>query len=418
VTTAESLASFQAIQMQLSGPVPDELYHRYVEFRPFVAGMFTSHSLRGRILNRALHHQHARIYNYDRSTIYGVFQKPTIDLTQHFLEFVHHDQGGRIFTYVITLDGLWRFTETGKEFGIDLLSKHTMHSNVSIYIAFSGEFFIRKLRKPPPTKEEREQDLPEDKVDAASVDLPAPEPQEQKTRSRSPVKEPNKDPRLYELIIDNDSGTYRPNAKKLYLLKEFMERNLPGLKVRTLDCQADEEKMNKMKNQQRERKKKGPQTTSQPNQSDSSISSSDEEKLGQRAASAGGGAMEKRTDQIRQKKEGIKTITSGQVGGAGEDTKTERGDAPIADSEGEEHQQSVTQEREPASREKIDSQAIQPDRELTNGQLSEKDDEMDHPQRQEEYQEPVLSEKMGEGNGDVQQPNATTSSHSQATATG
>jgi hypothetical protein len=319
VTTAEFLASFQAIQMQLSGPVPDELYHRYVEFKPFVAGMFTAHSLRGRILNRALRHQHARIYNYDRSTTYGVFQEPSIDTTKKFLEFVHHDQGGRIFTYVITLDGQWRFTETGKEFGIDLLSKHTMHSDVSIYIAFSGEFFIRKLKKPPPPKEEREQNLSEDKPDDASIDLPTAESPEQESQSRSSVKEPNKDPRLYELIIDNDSGTYRPNGKKLHLLREFMEKNLLGLKVRTLDCQADKEKMNKMKDQQRERKKKSRHITYQQNHSDSSISSSDEEKLDQRAAGVGGGTMGKKKDQMRQKKEGIRNITSGQVGAREED---------------------------------------------------------------------------------------------------
>jgi hypothetical protein len=277
--SAEILCSFQAIQMQLSGPVPNELYHRYVEFKPFVAGMFTAHSLRGRILNRALHHQHRRIYNYDHSTIYGVVPKPSIEMTKKFLEFVHHDQGGRIFTYVITLDAQWRFTETGKEFGIDLLSKHTMHSDVNIYIAFSGEFFIRKLKKPPPPKEEREQNLSEDKPDVASIDLPALELKGQDKSSPTSSNEPNKDPRLYELIIDNDSGTYRPNAKTLHLLREFMEKNLPGLKVRTLDCQADEEKMNKMKDQQRERKKKSKQITYQQNYSDSSISSSDEEKL-------------------------------------------------------------------------------------------------------------------------------------------
>jgi hypothetical protein len=33
---------------------------------------------------------------------------------------------------VITLDGMFRFTETGKEFGIDMLSKHTMHSDVNV----------------------------------------------------------------------------------------------------------------------------------------------------------------------------------------------------------------------------------------------------------------------------------------------
>ena len=33
--------SFQANQVRLHGPVPDQLYHRYVEFKPFIKGMFT-----------------------------------------------------------------------------------------------------------------------------------------------------------------------------------------------------------------------------------------------------------------------------------------------------------------------------------------------------------------------------------------
>ena len=284
--------------MQLSGPVPDELYHHYVEFKPFVAGMFTAHSLSGRILNRALHHQHARIYNYDRSTTYGVFPEPSIEMTKKFLEFAHYDQGGRIFTYVITLDGQWRFTETGKEFGIDLLSKHTMHSDVNIYIAFSGEFFVRKLKTPLQAKEGREQNLSEDKADDASIELPAPEQKEQDISSPS-SHGPKQDPHLYELIIDNDSGTYRPNGKKLHLLREFMEKNLPGLKVQTLDCQADEERMNKLKDHQRERKKKSGQMTYQQNYSDSSISSSDEEKLDRRAAGLEGGKVKKTRDKMR-----------------------------------------------------------------------------------------------------------------------
>jgi len=53
-------------------------------------------------------------------------------MTKKVLDF--YDQGGRIFTYVLTLDTKWRFTETGMEFGIDMLSKHTMHSDVSQYI--------------------------------------------------------------------------------------------------------------------------------------------------------------------------------------------------------------------------------------------------------------------------------------------
>lgn len=276
--------NFQAIQMQLRGPVPAEMYHRYVEFRPFIAGMFTDHSVRGRILNRALHHQHARIYNYDTSTVYGIFEKPCIEMTKQFLEFVHYDQGGRIYTYVLSLDGLWRFTETGKEFGIDMLSKHTMHSDVSIYIAFSGEFFIRRLKHPhlPHKQGESTPDgnLPDE--------LASPDASHENEHSEKGGHSHNalpKDPSNYELIIDNDSGTYRPNAALLPLLRDYMAQNLPGLKVATLDCQQDEELMKKLKAEQVERRKSsGKQITYMQNSSMSSLSSSDEEKLEARAA--------------------------------------------------------------------------------------------------------------------------------------
>lgn len=94
--------------------------------------MFTRKGLRGRLLNKALHHQHERIYSYNESTKCGRLDGPGQAMTLQFLDMVHYDEGGRIFTYVITLDGLLRFTETGKEFGIDLLSKHTMHSDVNV----------------------------------------------------------------------------------------------------------------------------------------------------------------------------------------------------------------------------------------------------------------------------------------------
>lgn len=125
--------NFQANELQLRGPVPSELYHRYVEFKPFIKGMFKNAGLRGRILHKALHHQHERLYNFDKMTKFGTLPDgPGDEMTLQFLEMAHFDQGGRIFTYVITLDGMFRFTETGKEFGIDMLSKHTMHSDVNV----------------------------------------------------------------------------------------------------------------------------------------------------------------------------------------------------------------------------------------------------------------------------------------------
>ncbi|EAU36140.1 conserved hypothetical protein [Aspergillus terreus NIH2624] len=283
------VSSFQAIQIQLKGPVPEKLYHRYVEFRPFVAGMFTSQSLRGRILNRALHHQHRRIYNFDRSTLNGQFESPCTALTQKFLEFVHHAQGGRIFTYVLTLDAQLRFTETGKEFGIDLLSKHTMHSNVSIYIAYSGEFFVRRRKH--------------HRHSLSQTEIPVEEPVEETEASTNPAD--------YELFIDNDSGTYRPNGEYLYLLKEFLSTNLPGLHITTLDCVKDAERMGAMKNEQREFKKnQGFQMTflQQSGSSSSlSLSSSDEEKLDERS-----GVSLKKRGEFAQKVHDMRDV-KGQV---------------------------------------------------------------------------------------------------------
>ncbi|KAH8731343.1 hypothetical protein GQ44DRAFT_325124 [Phaeosphaeriaceae sp. PMI808] len=259
--------NFQSNQMQLRGPTPDAMYHRYVEFKPFVKSMFTAKGIRGFILSKALHHQHARVYNFDHATEFKVFQEPCKQFTQKFLELVHYDQGGRIFTYVLTLDALFRFTETGKEFGIDMLSKHTMHSDVAAYVAFSGEFFIRRLKHPrnsPLDEVGHNQSHPPDDIEGGP-----------------PQEDPhNKDPSYYELIIDNDSGTYRPNAKLLPQLKEFFESNFLGLQIRTLDCQGDAEKMQAMKNEQRERKKQeGDHIVYTQISRSSSMSSSDEENL-------------------------------------------------------------------------------------------------------------------------------------------
>jgi hypothetical protein len=241
--------------------VPAELYHRFVEFKPFVKGMFSKAGLRGRVLNRALHHQHASVYNFSNSTEYGTVKPRSEEASAQFLKMVHYDEGGRIFTYVITLDGLFRFTETGKEFGIDMLSKHTMHSDVNVYIACSGEFFIRRLKHPKRSAEDPSQESHPD------ADLPGGPPHDT----------PPKEPKYYELVIDNDSGTYRPDGSLLPLLKDFLKANFPGLHIVTKEC--TDEKLAKMKEAQRERKKKEGKTMLMVQNSDDDISSSDEERL-------------------------------------------------------------------------------------------------------------------------------------------
>ncbi|TKA27723.1 hypothetical protein B0A50_04824 [Salinomyces thailandicus] len=268
--------NFQANELQLQGPVPPNLYHRYVEFKPWVKRMFTSSGLQGVVISKVLHHQHSRVYNFDRRTQWGHFPdhphppQPQEAMTRQFLDLIRYDKGGRIFTYVLTLDALWRFTETGKEFGIDMLSKHTMHSDVSIYIAFSGEFFIRRLAHP-------------DRSTSSSSNNPTHPPQD--LPGGPPRDAPPLDPKNYELIIDNDSGTYRPAAHCLPSLKTFLASNLPGLHIRTLDSQADADVMSKMKAEQRERKKQeGEGIIFTQGSRSSSISSSDEEDLDRRQA--------------------------------------------------------------------------------------------------------------------------------------
>jgi hypothetical protein len=312
----------------MHGPVPPELYHRFVEFKPFVKRMFTSSGIEGFLLSKALHHQHARVYNFDRTTEYGVLgEEPSQESTLKFLDLVHWDEGGRIFTYVLTLDSLFRFTETGKEFGIDFLSKHTMHSDVNIYIAYSGEFFIRRLRhknrktpeehlhSPPEEEGEQEGDRPKTPHTPGSQDG-SHSPHHHRHHHASPSQSPNggqssehathlrpqtpndqteehppsdlpngppdspapRDPRYYELVIDNDSGTYRPNAALLPILKTYLHTQLPGLHIAALDCQEDAELQQQMKKEQREKKETEGERIiyrQASNSSDSSISSSD-----------------------------------------------------------------------------------------------------------------------------------------------
>ena len=329
--------NFQANQFQLAGPVPAPLYHRYVEFKPFIAGMFTARSLRGYILNRALHHQHYRVYNYDRTTLYGTFPSPSKEMSLQFLKLVNYDRGGRIFTYVLTLDGLFRFTETGKEFGIDLLSKHTMHADVNIYVAFSGEFFVRRLKTPHSEPSNSSQES---------------HPAAAETDESPPSSDPSSDPANYALYIDNDSGTYRPSAKLLPLLKEFMQKNFPGLKIVTLDCCADAEKLGRMKGEQRERKKAEGKGTVFIQDGRSSLSSSDEEELDERIREFGqdgadGEEVRKEKTKIKVKREIKDSKVVGWMHGdterAREDTKAVDGrsegvDRDIAHSSGEQRQ--------------------------------------------------------------------------------
>ena len=151
---------------------------------------------------------------------------------------------GKIYTYVLTLDSLLRFTPTGPEFGINFLSKHSMHSNLARVIAFSGEFYVtyhppmeidhhghhlhrlhsseRDHHQNPPTDgsshTQHQHHLTDLTTHISRLSTNAPH------KHIHPPKDPHKDPRNYILHIDNNSGTYRPKKELLPVLKEYLSR--------------------------------------------------------------------------------------------------------------------------------------------------------------------------------------------------
>jgi len=220
----------------------------------------------------------------------------------------HYDEGGRIFTYVLTLDGLLRFTGTGKEFGIDLLSKHTMHSDVNIYIACSGEFFIRRLSKPDqPTDAPSQETHPNEDIPGGPPNAPPP-----------------RDPKHYELVIDNDSGTYRPNGAKLPKLKAFLNENFPGLHVVVKECTDDA--LSKMKDQQRERKTKEGQNVELVQNSDDEISSSDEEALDRKKKGSKKTSRQRAFDALEDPSKAVKDLIPGEKGKTEREARETEGD--------------------------------------------------------------------------------------------
>lgn len=136
-----SSTTFIANKLQLTGPVPRELRHRYVGYRPFIDWMFDDSGIAGRILYHGLHQQHRTVYKCDKTTVWGVIDDTGVDidkpppapssssgngkdagvgrhrmlwepteessaaLARAFLDMTAWGEGGKLFTYVITLDG-------------------------------------------------------------------------------------------------------------------------------------------------------------------------------------------------------------------------------------------------------------------------------------------------------------------------
>ena len=305
--------TFQANRLQLLGTPPPELRFLYVEYRPLITMLFSGKGIRGWILSRTLIHQYKSIYRYNQAIEMGYCdveverdsetdkavqigeetheQKDSskdlskeshyraVELSndagaQQFLQMVKYDDGygeddslaGRLFTYVITLQGEWRFTETGPEWAIQHISKHSMHSLLAKEITFSGEFFVRKLQK--------------------NGDMHRPNTRNRFHDAKPDSQHQRRNPADYVLVIDNDSGTYRPDKTGLGLLEAYLSANLRGLHVRAMSC--DDEQLQQWKKDQKPKDTTSQRKFKQKEQgigmlrrADSSVSSVNESDIGE-----------------------------------------------------------------------------------------------------------------------------------------
>ncbi|KAF8437483.1 hypothetical protein L210DRAFT_3545775 [Boletus edulis BED1] len=102
-----------------------------------------------------------------------------------------------VYTYIISADDdSLRFSETGAAFFVDFASKHALHSNCAKTVRYSGEFHPR-----PVGGWARLSDAMEDK----EVE--------------------------WEIVIDNNSGTYSPDPDLLPKVKEIIGMNFSGFRV-------------------------------------------------------------------------------------------------------------------------------------------------------------------------------------------
>lgn len=102
-----------------------------------------------------------------------------------------------VYTYIIsTDDDSLRFSETGAAFFVDFASKHALHSNCAKAVRYSGEFH--------------------------------PRPVGGWARFSEGIKDSDVE---WEIVIDNNSGTYSPDPLLLPKVKEIVEANFTGFRV-------------------------------------------------------------------------------------------------------------------------------------------------------------------------------------------
>lgn len=139
-------------------------------------------NLEGKLARELIHSVHRHVYGSRPEIL-------TLDTGEKLIAFLENVPGlensKKHFTYVLLPKGIFRFSRTDESFLLDAYSKHAVHTDAAEEVVYAGEFYVQTL---------------EDKK---------------------------------VLVIDNNSGTYRPHRRGLENLKALLEKNFPGLPVVT-----------------------------------------------------------------------------------------------------------------------------------------------------------------------------------------
>mmetsp|Transcript_10246 Transcript_10246/g.20561 ORF Transcript_10246/g.20561 Transcript_10246/m.20561 type:complete len:368 (-) Transcript_10246:82-1185(-) len=149
--------------------------------------------MKGGLIRTTIHAEHAALY---RDGIRPGWLRPEGPRTSKvrlrtgpdFLQLIDGGIRGErrhVYTYAVIDSGMY-FSETGAVCSKDACSKHAVHANGEAAVRYSGTFRICE------------------------------------------------DAEAAVMVVDNDSGTYRPNGDQVDLLRQLLETNLPGLRVRGL----------------------------------------------------------------------------------------------------------------------------------------------------------------------------------------
>lgn len=161
------------------------------------------------------------------------------DLTRRLLRGGRRAGEARYFTWALTLRGRLCFGETGTAVLADVLSKHALHSGVARRVLSAGEFCIVPrglLRRLVEEAGDGDGSGGRGMWDFDEDDGDDQEEEEEEEQEDEEDKSHHLQRRQLVLVLDNNSGTYRPPIETVALAARVLRAQLPGLRVAVVDA--------------------------------------------------------------------------------------------------------------------------------------------------------------------------------------